>query len=352
MSKTSPQKTESAPEAALAEIPAGMESTLATMTPAGMMEMAREVVGLASETQSTSPPGSLAQASVTGEIAEAGPAFGTLLEKVGMAVATTQRELDKSMVETARQLSETRVNVPVIFEQRVDDNGDPMKGEIHMQELPVISIVTPTALQFTQVHLTADMDVERFTNETGITVKRDHTGFHANAKASYGLIGGFGASGSASTSVTRDRTDLNTAVANTRAAGKLHMEATIEPRTIELPRPFIVQNGPRLNLSLSQREDLDATGQPATDAASIVARRVTITAFLVSTAGEALKQKELKVSCDGAFAFTTTPTKTDDEGKMTIVVTRTGITPEKAGLMETTVRASMGLVTASLDFGI
>ncbi|HYR11864.1 MAG TPA: hypothetical protein VEQ60_29030, partial [Longimicrobium sp.] len=207
-------------------------------------------------------------------------------------------------------------------------------------------------LQFREVHVSADMEVEEFTNATGLRIKKSHMDFNARAQAKYSLLGGFGASGSTGINLQNDELDVNTSGATDKAAGKLHMEATIEPRVVPLPQPFIIQKGPRLRLLLKERKDLDGQGNPTTDAAAVKMREVTLTAHLVTASGAPL-QGTLDVNVDGGFSFTLSGTQTDaTTGDLTVTVRRTGITPETLGLQQTTVRASMGLVTASLQFGI
>lgn len=358
MPKTPETTVESAPTAtpAVAEeatLPPTLATSLAsTLTPQGAIDLVEQVAGLNSRLASEPAATPASSADVNDEIAGAGPSFGTFLKGVGMAVADTQTALDKSMVATAQALSKEKVKVAAVFEQVVKDDGELDNGVIHFQEVPLITLVSPTSLQFTQVHLTADMDVEEFTTDNAITIKKKHTDVNVNAKANYGL-GGFGASGGFAVNHSSDELNVGTRTATDKAAGKLHMEATIEPRTIELPKPFVVQKGPKLRLLLEKREDLDAEGAITQDAAAVKSRRVTVKALLVARDGSKLADGKLSVNCEGGFAFTTTPAgQTDTNGEMTIVVTRTGITPETAGLQETSVHASMNLVTASIQFGI
>jgi hypothetical protein len=318
-----------------------------------MIDMATQVSGLTSQFAATTPPPvTAAPANVTDEIGEAGPAFGTFLSKVGMAVAETQKALDLSMADVAERLSEKTVKIAAVFEQVVNDDGSLGTGEVHMQEVPLVTLVTPTSLQFTQVHISADMEVQEFTNAKGLTIKKDHTDFNANARANYSVFGGFGASGSTAFNTSSDGSSEHSSDASDKAAGKLHMEATIEPRTIALPTPFVVQKGPRLSLLLKDRQDLNATNAPETDPTKITTRKVSITAQLVGKDGSPL-QGTLSVNCDGGYPFTLSDVKTDSAtGQLTITVTRGGITKDTVGLKDTTIRASMGLVTASLQFGI
>ena len=346
------------PEQAQATIPAGLANALAGVTPADVAALATQIAGLSTQTQGeTVTPVTSAEANVTNEIADAGPAFGTFLRSIGMAVADTQKALDLSMVQTAEALSKQSVKIAAVFEQVVDDDGQLGDSQVHMADVPLITLVTPNALSFTQVHVTADMEVEEFTNAKGLKIKKNHTDFNLNARAKYSMFGGFGASGGTNLNVTSDGHEENTSDASDKAAGKLHMEATIEPREIPIPQPFVVQKGPRLRLVPGERRDLKADGTPATTPADVKMRELTITAYLVKADGAPLAGT-LQVTCDAAFPFTVATTNSkanttaEDTGILTIKVTRTGLTPETLGLQNTTVRASMGLVTASTDIAI
>lgn len=348
------------PEQAQATIPAGLASALANVTPADVAALATQIVGLGTETQAAQAlqPVTSAEANVTNEIADAGPAFGTFLRSIGMAVADTQKALDLSMVQTAEALSKQSVKIAAVFEQVVDDQGQLGPSQVHLQDMPMITLVTPSALTFTQVHVTADMDVEEFTNAKGVQIKKNHTDFNLNAKARYSMFGGFGASGGTNLNLISDGEDQHTSDASDKAAGKLHMEATIEPREIPIPQPFVVQKGPRLRLVPGSRKDFKEDGvTAATQPADIKSREVTITAQLVKHDGAPLAGR-LQVTCDGAYPFTVTTqnpaanTTAADTGELTIKVTRTGITPETVAPQKTMVRASMGLVTAATEIAI
>jgi hypothetical protein len=348
------------PEQAQATIPAGLASALANVTPADVASLAAQIAGLGTETQAAQAlqPVTAAEARVTDEFADAGPAFGTFLKSIGTAVADTQKALDMSMVQTAEALSKQSVKIAAVFEQVVDDTGQLGASQVHMQDVPLITLVTPNALQFTQVHITADMEVEEFTNAKGLKIKKNHTDFNLNAKAKYSMFGGFGASGGTNLNVTSDGHEENTSDASDKAAGKLHMEATIEPREIPIPQPFVVQKGPRLRLVPGSRKDLKADGVTETTVpAEIKSREVVITAQLVKADGAPLAGK-LQVTCDGAFPFVVTTshaqanTTAADTGELTIKVTRGGLTPETLAPQKTMIRASMGLVTASTEIAI
>lgn len=351
--KTEGETTTTAPlaltaEEAQATIPAGLASALADVTPADVAELAAQISGLNTEVANTAV--STTPASVTDELGDGGPAFGTFLSKVGLAVADTQKALDMSMVETARALSAEKVEVVSVFEQEIDESGNMGAGKVHMQKVPLVTLVTPTSLQFKQVFVTADMEVEEFTSNKGLTIKKSHTDFNLNAKANYSIFGGFGAGGGTNLNTSSDSYSDGLSTATDKAAGKLHMEATIEPREIPLPQPFVVQKGPRLSLVMADRKAVDQAGVEADDAVA-VARVVTIKAKLIKSDGTALGGKTLAVNVEGGFPFSVSG-PTDAAGGETTITVRRSLGKENRDPVNAVVGASLNLVTSSLTITI
>lgn len=328
-----------------------------SLTPQAVTALAQELVGLTTTLQATTPPPPVtaSQADITDELTKGGPAFGTFLKSVGMAVADTQKALDEALVSTSEKLATTTIEVPVIYEQVLDDTGAPSdESKPIMQKLPLISFIPPTAYAFTQVHLTADMDVSEFNTANGLNIKKSNTNFNLNAKARYGLTG-FGASGGTNLDIKSDSDNQYRSNSEDKAAGKLHMEATLEPRRdIQLPKPFLVQKGPKLRLTAQPAQGYDAATPPVatSDVTKIVKREVTVEAYLTKQDGAALAG-DLDVVCDGPVAIDAGSGKTDaTTGKLTIKIIRTGMTPESNVPISTVVRASMGLVSASVAISI
>jgi Protein of unknown function (DUF2589) len=339
------------PEQAQATIPAGLASALASATPADVAALAAQIAGLGTETANVTTPVTTTAASVTDELGDGGPAFGTFLSKVGMAVADTQKALDLTMVETARALSAEKVEVVSVFEQEIDESGNMGAGKVHMQKVPLVTLVTPTSLQFKQVFVTADMEVEEFTSNKGLTIKKSHTDFNVNAKAKYSVFGGFGASGGTNLNTSSDNYADGQSTATDKAAGKLHMEATIEPREIPLPQPFVVQKGPRLSLTMADRKSVGGEGGAAEVGDDVAtARVVTLKGKLIKSDGTALGGKTLAVNVEGGFPFTVSG-PTDTGGEVTITIRRS-LGKENRDPVNTVVGASLNLVTSSLTITI
>jgi hypothetical protein len=129
-------------------------------------------------------------ADVTDELEKGGPAFGAFVKAVGLAVADAQQKLDETLVTTAKALSETQIDVIAVFEQQLDDDGQMDKGIIHMQKLPLINYLMPTAYKWSRVYLEADMKVKEFNGANGFNIKGKSNSFSVGASANYGVLTG------------------------------------------------------------------------------------------------------------------------------------------------------------------
>lgn len=247
------------------------------------------------------------ESDITDELAKGGPALGSFLKSVGLAVAESQAELDKNLAETAKKLSETQIDVIAVFEQEIGNDGLMKEGKVHMQKLPLINYLMPTAYQYTRVYLEANMQVSEFSGEKGLHVKAKAKSFGVSVSGSYGLTGGR-ISGGMSYGSSKSSVDVNRTTDTDAAAGDLHMESTLEPRgDIELPRPFIIQKGPRLKVQILSKTDISGTTPSGGGTAPVVGRKVSIKAILTDNNGAALTGKALQVSVDNPNVNYTTP---------------------------------------------
>ncbi|MCC6612865.1 MAG: hypothetical protein IT320_05255 [Anaerolineae bacterium] len=294
------------------------------------------------------------ESDITDELERGGPAFGSFVKSVGLAVAEAQRELDKTLVETAKVLSDTQIDVIAIFEQVInDDDGTMAQGNIIKQKLPLINYLMPTAYQWSRVYLEADMSVSEFNSANGFNIQKTKLGIDASAGFEFGL-GGIGVSGSNSNSFDYSKTGTSSATSIDKAAGSMHMEATLEPRSdIELPRPFVLQKGPKLRLSIVASGDITQPGSDGTPI--VVGRKVTVSAELTKTDGSPQTGKSLQVSVDrNDLTFTLVSQQTDSSGMLSIDIERRAgeafdpATPRAAAV----VRVSFGLVNQTLGISI
>jgi hypothetical protein len=289
-------------------------------------------------------------AKVTDDLEKVSPSFGKFVKTVGLAVAEAQTALDKTLVTTAKALSETEINVIAVYEQVIDDDGAMAQGNPITQKLPLVNYLMPTAYQWSRVYLEADMNVSQFTSDTGFHIQNSSFGLNANASASYGPLG-FNASGGLSLNYNTSNTGVNNSTSQNTAAGKMHMEATLEPRhDIQLPQPFVVQRGPRLTVTTGALTEI--TDPPGST--KVIGHQVELIATLTSgqanTLGKALSDKSLSVSVDQPLLIynLSNSGKTNEKGEMTITLQRKGAAYEPTKSMPTVIRVALGLVSQNI----
>ena len=117
---------------------------------------------------------STAQADATPQLTAAAPAFGDVLRSIGHAVAVTQTALDDAALESLKTLSAQNVDVPVLVEQFLLDNGEPGTVTITKAPMPLTSIIMPSMQQVEQMTLRMDMRVEKFDLKSGRQIQPEH----------------------------------------------------------------------------------------------------------------------------------------------------------------------------------
>ncbi|MFN0069690.1 MAG: hypothetical protein ACKVYV_18895 [Limisphaerales bacterium] len=108
------------------------------------------------------------KADVTPRLTQAAPAFGDVLRSIGHAVAVTQTALDEAALESLKTLAGQQVDVPILVEQTLGDDGIPTTVLIKTASVPLTSIITPSMQQVDQMTLRMDMRVESFNATSGI----------------------------------------------------------------------------------------------------------------------------------------------------------------------------------------
>jgi hypothetical protein len=323
--------------------------------------MAAAVEGVRSATPVTLGPLGAAQASasdITDEIERGGPAFGSFIKSVGLGVAAAQTELDANLVATAKALSEAQINVIAVFEQVLNDADGLMSvGNVHMQKLPLINYLMPTAYQWTRVFLQADMRVSEFNSANGFNISSNSSSLGIAASASYDRKKGLGVSGSVSYGTSSYAASGEASVSADTAAATIHMDAELKPRgEIRLPSPFVLQKGPRLTVLVGGSEGLKADGTTTTTASLITGRRVSLTAKLVKTAGAVHNGQPLEVTIDQpTLSYRTSHTSggvatstTDANGKLLIEIDRNGAAFDPTKPLPTSVQVRFGLVSQTV----
>jgi hypothetical protein len=241
------------------------------------------------------------ESDITQELLAGGPALGSFVKAVGLAVAESQTKLDETFIKTAQALSNQQIDVIAVFEQEIDDNGQMTAGKAHVQKLPAVNFLAVPSHQFTRVHMQAEMKVSEFNSANGMNIRGGSTSFKMGAKGSVNQP--WNASAEIGFSTNSYNHAANMSASRDEAAGSLQLDATIEARPeIFLPKPLLVQKGPRLKVIAGARKELkNGDGKP-------VGREVEVILELRGHGNNPLtgKRIEYKVG-DSRVNYTVTP---------------------------------------------
>ena len=186
------------------------------------------------------------EADVSGELAGLAPTFGDVLMSIGSGVATSQDALDKGLVETAKALSNAKINVVTDVIQELNDDGLPVaeQTELIEHEVSLINYVAPTVHEWSHVALSMDLNVGAIDNDTGVTFDRKQT---SGSVGGVGLFFGFVGFGLYSDSERSTYYSSNTSRESDWAQGQVRMDAMLRPRKVEnFPAPAEVTIGPQI----------------------------------------------------------------------------------------------------------
>jgi hypothetical protein len=181
-------------------------------------------------------------ADVTDELAAGGQAFGDVLKSIGHAVVVSQAALDDAAIETAKALSETKVEIALAIRQRLDEDGnlDAAEGatEVDTRTLSLSNFILPTLHQWEHVAVSMDMTVGEIDATSGIKVKSSGV----SVGATYGAAG-FSAAGefgySSTNAESRFKSDF--------ASGSVRFDALLAPREeFRYPEVADFAIGPRI----------------------------------------------------------------------------------------------------------
>lgn len=296
---------------------------------------------------------------VTDEAGKTAVAFGDFVKNIGMAVAGAQEELDKTLRETAKRLSETKIEVVHTYEQELDNDGRlTNRGEAKMQSLPLINYLMPTAYQWSRVYLEAEMKVNEFNSKSGFDIQSKSSSGGFGLRGGFGIgggsFGGFGGFGASSS-----QTSVQNGFAMDSAAGTMKMEATLEPRgDIELPRPIILQKGPTIQLT-STVEPIEttppSTPENPTPTPVLTGRKATVTVTVKKHTGQPNDGKLIEYSVDqpainhsaGTGGLTTSST-----GVVTIILRREGPAFDRNTAMPVQLVVWLGMVSQTITVNL
>jgi hypothetical protein len=283
------------------------------------------------------PP--VAESAIEDELARGGPAFGSLVREVCLAIAASQAALDENLVKTAKALSETSIKVVSVFEQRLDDEGEITEGKAILQDLPLVNFITPIGYQFSEATIVSDMQVSEFNSANGFNVQAKSQSFSAGLNAGFSRRSGFSISGSAAFANSSSEVAGSNTFGQDSAAGQVHVEVKLRPRPeFSVGKPTIVQAGaPVIRLLPGAATDI-ATGRSLQIAVDV--RKADGTPNGGKTIGVTAEPASLIVTSTNNSLTTDATT-----GKLTLVLERSG---DPTNTVKGTLTIFLGLVTKSI----
>lgn len=230
------------------------------------------------------------EADVSDDLGGLAPTFGNVLNSIGVGVATSQEALDQGLVEVARTLSDTKIDLVTQVVQELDEDGLPVPptddSNLRKQNVSLINFVNPQAHQWQHVALSMDLSVGAMDNETGMKFNATQT---RSSVSGTGLLWGFvgwfqHSSSSRETSVERS-TDQEAAWAR----GQVRMDALLTPRhTGKFPVPAEVSIGPQIAIGLGGVVESEVSG--------VITRSQDLTITVRTASGAVNPDKPLVVS--------------------------------------------------------
>ena len=190
------------------------------------------------------------------------PTFGNVLNSIGIGVATSQEALDKGVVEIAKSLSETNIDLVTQVIQELDEDGLPVVSEddsnLVKTNVSLINFVNPQAHEWKHVALSMDMSVGAIDNETGMTYNSTQTSSSVSTTGLlWGFVGWFQHSDSTRTTSVERSTDHEAEWAR----GQVRMDAMLAPRrTGKFPVPAEVSIGPQIAIGMGGVTETEVSG--------------------------------------------------------------------------------------------
>lgn len=217
-------------------------------------------------------------ADVGNELGEFGMGLGDLIKHVGKAVAETQDQLNKTMVETAKRLAETKVKVVAVRERHYDEDGNVVvdnespRVTNHHMELPAIALMNSPGYMISDLRMQGEFQASEWKAHTATETDYSATGGRVSlfvgspvAQAGSQLMGiagkmgvntlgmdsltNLGGGGSASFYHNSTNTNVQTDNASDVSYGSMRMNALITPTEgIGVPKPVQVFRGPSIGV--------------------------------------------------------------------------------------------------------
>jgi hypothetical protein len=279
------------------------------------------------------------EADVSDELGRVAPTFGNVLSSIGIGVAESQTALDASVIDTVKELADTKVTVVTDVIQVLDDDGLPDVDETKLvtKEVSVLNFFTPTVHEWKSVSLSMDLEVGEIDNQQGLSFTAKQYSSQLTATGLFwGFVGWFHHSKSESTtrlsSESRQEADWS--------RGQVRMDASLGPRRSErFPVAAEVAVGPQLFFS---------TGTvTASTSAGTTTRSVDVTIEVRKADGSVNPNVPIVLDAGGlAPSFATgggfNGSTTNTDGKVKVTLSRSAPSLFATRTLRTRVTASLG----------
>lgn len=277
------------------------------------------------------------------EFADLAPTFGDVLLSVGSGVASSQDSLDRGLVDTAVDLSSTKITVVSDVIQKLDEDGLPVAADTELisKEVSLINYVNPTVHEWSHVALSMDLSVGAMDNERGVQFSREQSSDSiGGAGLFWGFLGWFQTSESSSRSSYSSQVDQEA----DWARGQVRLDAQLRPRDVgRFPTPAEVSIGPQIYFSQGSVHETTAGGV-------VTARDLALEIFVRKADGSANPSITIEVD-SGAFrqSFKTdegyTGATTNADGKCQVTLTRDIPNARFLGALKSNIKVTLGDIT-------
>jgi hypothetical protein len=285
---------------------------------------------------------------VANQLADMTPSFGNILASIGLGVARSQAALDEGVIETVKQLADTKITVVTEVIEQLDDDGlpDVAATKLVTNELSVLNFVTPTVHEWQHVSLSMDMSVGAMDEETGasFSLTQTHSGNTRGALA--GLVG----VGAMSTNSSYLAMQVSAEREAQWSNGTVQLDAVLAPRrTGKFPVPAQVTIGPQLFISQGAVTETKTAGV-------LTERSVELLISVRKASGAANPDKELSLDAGGLLPsfssdapFTGSTTNADGQCSVSL---RRPITPGFAQASRRSITLSLGELSKRFELVI
>jgi hypothetical protein len=289
------------------------------------------------------------EAGVADELASAGKAFGVLMEQVGLAVASTQKALDKSSAMVAEEMCKTEVEMIRARQTIYDDDGNANQIKIVTGKGRLIELASPVFYEQKFVSLQGEFSATEMSTSSKTKVRQFGVGISASGGApSKKGKKKSGIAPSVSGSVSASSSDVESGTSFDSSVGTMRMNALLAPKdSTVIPKPILTFTGIEIDI-VAGNTTVNAAGDRTTDVTIRLMKRAAPTASTPNPASEANVGKLISVDTDGVdWEYVGTPI-TDGDGKLVVRLIRKQVASPNAPTLESKkieVSARLGLKT-------